>query len=558
MDMNFEVFNTHSMPIIYELCRVAKIREIVNEQVTWRDDNTKVSPGVLIESLVISIISGRRALWKLDEYWKKQDIHYLFEGSGITPEQLNDDAYGRALDKLSEVKMEELVSKISLGMLKMHGETIRRLHLDTTSISLEGAYKEDVNEGEFNITYGHSKDHRPDLKQFKIGAAVQESGLPVMGELLSGNTSDREWNPETVRRMREHFTQEEYKDIVYIGDSATVASYESLKDLSGIKFISRFPENFSIVSELKEKALEEKNWTEVERGEKDKTAKYRICGYSRKIDGVEYRFVVVNSRELREKKEKTIGRKIEREKSALEKKIKELQKKEFACEEDASRALLEFMKEGILERFIVESKIEEKVTIKYAKKGRPSKDEKGTEEKSFCIEIAIKETNEIAVSKLCDMEGCFVLITSIKDKDEYSDYKILEEYKGQNSVEAAFKFLKDPVYLGSVFLKKKSRVEALGYVFILVLLIAAYFEYRVRKSLKENNEFLHQPGGHKTQRPTVKTILELLENVIIIVNNGKRYFQKNMDEKVIQVIKWAGFDNDIYLKYSVLGERELK
>ena len=216
------------------------------------------------------------------------------------------------------------------------------------------------------------------------------------------------------------------------------------------------------------------------------------------------------------------------------------------------------MKEGILERFIVESKIEEKVTIKYAKKGRPSKDEKGTEEKSFCIEIGIKETNEIAVSKLCDMEGCFVLITSIKDKDEYSDYKILEEYKGQNSVEAAFKFLKDPVYLGSVFLKKKSRVEALGYVFILVLLIAAYFEYRIRKSLKENNEFLNQPGGHKTQRPTVKTILELLENVIIIVNNGKRYFQKNMDEKVIQVIKWAGFDNDIYLKHSVLGEREIK
>jgi hypothetical protein len=30
MDMNFEVFNTHSMPVIYKLCKVSKIRKIVN------------------------------------------------------------------------------------------------------------------------------------------------------------------------------------------------------------------------------------------------------------------------------------------------------------------------------------------------------------------------------------------------------------------------------------------------------------------------------------------------------------------------------------------------
>jgi len=97
-----------------------------------------------------------------------------------------------------------LVSRICLNMLKAHDLTIESLHLDTTSISVEGMYEGDE-EDDFIICYGYSKDNRPDLKQFKIGAAVQQSGLPVMGQLLSGNKSDREWNPEAIKEMKVFF-----------------------------------------------------------------------------------------------------------------------------------------------------------------------------------------------------------------------------------------------------------------------------------------------------------------------------------------------------------------
>ncbi|MGV8150051.1 MAG: hypothetical protein ACLKAK_13200, partial [Alkaliphilus sp.] len=79
----------------------------------------------------------------------------------------------------------------------------------------------------------------------------------------------------------------------------------------------------------------------------------------------------------------------------------------------------------------------------------------------------------------------FVLITSILDEKEVSDSEILAEYKQQNSIEQAFKFLKNPVYLGQTLLNRKNRVEAMGYVFILVLMIACYLQYRVRKSLED-------------------------------------------------------------------------
>ena len=60
---------------------------------------------------------------------------------------------------------------ICLTMLQAHNLSIESLHLDTTSVSVEGIF-DDENEGDFKICHGHSKDHRPDLKQFKIGAAV--------------------------------------------------------------------------------------------------------------------------------------------------------------------------------------------------------------------------------------------------------------------------------------------------------------------------------------------------------------------------------------------------
>jgi len=60
----------------------------------------------------------RQPLWKIEEYWRKQKLEFMLEGSGITVEQLNDDAFARALDKLHTVNIKELVSRICLNMLK--------------------------------------------------------------------------------------------------------------------------------------------------------------------------------------------------------------------------------------------------------------------------------------------------------------------------------------------------------------------------------------------------------------------------------------------------------
>ena len=46
--------------------------------------------------------------------------------------------------------------------------------------------------------YGHSKDHRDDLRQITFALAVDRHGLPLLGSVKDGNASDKVSNLETI------------------------------------------------------------------------------------------------------------------------------------------------------------------------------------------------------------------------------------------------------------------------------------------------------------------------------------------------------------------------
>jgi hypothetical protein len=70
---------------------------------------------------------------------------------------------------------------------------------DTTSIYFEGEGGETVGR------YGHSKDHRPDLKQMVVGAVLDGGGRPVSCELWSGDHADAKALVPVVDRLRDRF-----------------------------------------------------------------------------------------------------------------------------------------------------------------------------------------------------------------------------------------------------------------------------------------------------------------------------------------------------------------
>jgi hypothetical protein len=71
--------------------------------------------------------------------------------------------------------------------------------MDTTTLSFQGAG------GETLGAYGHSKDHRPDLKQMVLAVVMDAEGRPICTEMLPGNTADVTVLLPIMERLRERF-----------------------------------------------------------------------------------------------------------------------------------------------------------------------------------------------------------------------------------------------------------------------------------------------------------------------------------------------------------------
>ncbi len=101
--------------------------------------------------------------------------------------------------------------------------TMDMMFFDTTSIYFEGEGGETLGE------YGHSKDHRPDLKQMVVGALLDGDGHPVCCEMWPGNTTDVNTLVPVVKRMQKRFGVER---ACIVADRGMI-SEETLKWLDG-------------------------------------------------------------------------------------------------------------------------------------------------------------------------------------------------------------------------------------------------------------------------------------------------------------------------------------
>jgi len=124
-----------------------------------------------------------------------------------------DDRLGQMLDTLSEAKQfSEFEHDLNCRVVRVYSLETKRVRVDmTTSKTYAG-----VNEGGL-FQYGHSKDHRPDLAQVKLGlASLYPLGLPVSTAVVSGNRGDDGIYVELIERVEASIG---FGAKLYVGDS---------------------------------------------------------------------------------------------------------------------------------------------------------------------------------------------------------------------------------------------------------------------------------------------------------------------------------------------------
>jgi len=166
--------------------------------------------------------------------------------------------------------------------------------------------------------------------------------------------------------------------------------------------------------------------------------------------------------------------------------------------------------------------IEDQKTVRRNGKGRSPKGYIPEFKTIYQIKCSIGELVTSLKQRAMEQASCFVLISNKLDK---SPQDILKEYKQQTTVEVSFRFLKSPVFLDAVYLKKESRIEALCYALFLALFIYQILQRRVRNALEAKGEYVTIAGNVKTEKTTGNRILELLKPIQTIgyIEGNKEY-----------------------------------
>jgi transposase len=221
----------------------------VDELVEWDQEKCILRPGQAVKALVLNILTDRKPLYRITDFYADKDVEKLI-GKGITAAHTNEFCIGRTLDKIYEAGAKKLYSSVSLGALDIEKIEVKSIHWDTTSKSFQGQYifpkkiKED--EGPIEITYGYSKDRRNDLKQMKFGIGVTADKIPLIGDVLSGNTDDKTWNGDVIATIKEWLTFVDPAKVLHVADSALVTKDNLLSiNEETYKFISSFQQHLN-------------------------------------------------------------------------------------------------------------------------------------------------------------------------------------------------------------------------------------------------------------------------------------------------------------------------
>jgi hypothetical protein len=184
-----------ALPIVDQFLGRIGLRELLERYLPAGDRRVMLPAAVAIGLLVRNLCVAREPLYGLAEWAARHDPSLLGLAEGETG-LLNDDRVGRALDQLFDCDRGSLLTELMLGVIKEFQVDCSQLHNDSTSITVHGDYtaadgRARAGKPTVAATLGHSKDHRPDLKQFVLTLTVSADGaVPLAHRLLDGNTND--------------------------------------------------------------------------------------------------------------------------------------------------------------------------------------------------------------------------------------------------------------------------------------------------------------------------------------------------------------------------------
>lgn len=456
---------------------------------------------------VAMILNGlgfsNRQRYLVPQFFENKPVEHLL-GPGISADMLNDDCLGRTLDWFYEQDVTTLFAGIGHQARQRFGVKAQRMHVDTTSFSVSGAYD---NEHVIAITYGYSRDHREDLKQWMMALATMHQGdIPLFLQPLSGNSSDKESLVKVIADLHAQLREKDPEEKpIYVADSGlySATNMQTLNQ-AGVDWASRVPETSK---EAKAAVIQDEGaWQTSTDG------KRQVIALQRDLPQGKERWLVVRRSDGVNRALATARKQADKQLETWNKKLWHLSTKEFGCEQDAHQAGKQSVK-GL--PAWLEASFEVKSRAVFEGRGRPARDAQPTG-KRWSITTSVN-LNESALLAYARRKACFLIASNVMDENRFSNDELISLYVEQGSVERGFRFLKDPLFLASsVFVKKTECIVALSLIMVLALLVYRLAEHRLREQLAALGQTIPNQVNKPTARPTMRWVFQCFEGIELL------------------------------------------
>jgi transposase len=407
-----------------------------------------------------------------------------------------------------------VVREFTLGMDELHN--------DSTSVSFFGAYAEAAEEKQrrnqktLAITWGHNKDHRPDLKQLLYILTISnDGGVPVHFRAASGNVTDdtthRE-NWDLLCRIADR------RDFLYVAD-CKLATIENMNYIAGNngRFLSVLPRTRKEDAAFRARMVQAKV---VWRPLWDKTDdqgklldRFSVCDEPLVLPEGHRLWWFHSTRKAELDLASRSGR-LERAEQQL-RQLQERLRSPRSRQRDPGKvqdAVTEiFQRCDVMGLIRVQIDQQQRETYRQQRRGRPGKETLYVKEVSTRVDLDYTIDAE-QVHQERQTDGIFPLVTN---DTTLSALEVLHAYKRQPQIEKRFEQLKTDFAIAPVFLKDVGRIEALFCLYFFVLLAEALLERELRKAMQRQGiEALPlYPEGRPCRRPTARRLIDLFEPI---------------------------------------------
>ncbi len=506
--------------------------------------NEKIATVDTLMIMVYNIACGRQPMYEL-EHWASKLGRRVIPGNGSGHNLFNDDRFGRALDKLYCTDMASLTTETAVQTVRIEDIRLERMHNDSTTVKAYGRIA-GISRTGFFLARGHSKDHRPDLKQLVYSLTISADGaVPVHYKTYPGNRTDDTTHNETWTSLCRIAQR---TDFLYVADCKVCTDPQLNYIVSrGGRVITIMPDTWKESKQFKDQLrrhIKSKRTILRRKVESNDSITETFSCFSGKHYTAKrgYRLYWIHSSEKRKRDRQARENSLRTLEQQLAELNSKLNRRKLKTRPQIRSRLKKLLAANEASRFMRVSIAKTIATQRVQKRrGRPGPNT------AFAVRtkrlFVLHWTRDIiALRKELNVDGIFPLLCTDK---KFSAKDALKAYKYQPRLEKRFAQYKNVLNAAPLLFKKIERVEAISYLYFLALILQAVIERNVRRQMKKEDiaALPIYPEDRLAHHPTTAKILALFHDIshYTIMQRGKpaNSFRDNLNvlqKKVLALI----------------------